>query len=677
MKNSKMSKKVCLGIVFIVIICMSIIYLVLRSDLRTLMENNKNAEMESKLMAQSSLIDEYVARQESIMELYSRTPEIREVLKNPDNKKKLEAAQVYTEYLYSGLENWEGLYVGEWNTHCIVHSNPAVVGVTLREGDPLKALQDAMTSRNGLYNAGIIVSPASGKLILSMYCPVFDTDGSTIVGYVGGGPLVEDLAKKLNELRGENDTAGNYMINVNDGLYIFADNEELIATEITDSMLQNVIDRIKNGEEAGKISYIDNGRKSLAHFRSIGSHGWAVISYDSEDNIFSGIRANMIQIAVIIVIGIVVIGVLSFIMIKISMKPLKYVEKSIVQLSQLKLRKNDKLTAWIGKKSEIGRIATALNTLYDSFGEMVSTLSECSDSLNTSVSDMKDSSEILLSCVSDNSAATTDFAEHTEEINDTVAKVGSELANISKVVDEVEDRIHSGNEHSRELISQVGNMLNMANRTIENTNIQIEENQKSIEVAITQLQSLMRIDEMASQILEITEQTNLLSLNASIEAARAGESGRGFSVVAGEIGNLANISSATATQIQMICNETRENIANVKGCFDQIIQFLRKDVQAQFEDFAKATKGYYDSIQNVQKIITDIADASEIFRDTVQNIQNSIDEVSDVPGSESVHSHDILEKAKLTEETTQCMNNIVAKNAEHVEAINSIVNRFS
>jgi methyl-accepting chemotaxis protein len=43
-----------------------------------------------------------------------------------------------------------------------------------------------MTQRNGLYDAGIIVSPSSGELILSMYCPVFDTDGKTILGYVGG-----------------------------------------------------------------------------------------------------------------------------------------------------------------------------------------------------------------------------------------------------------------------------------------------------------------------------------------------------------------------------------------------------------------------------------------------------------------------------------------------------------
>ena len=79
-----------------------------------------------------------------------------------DDPEKCRIAQAYTEYYYAGLDNWEGIYIGERNTHCIAHSNPGVVGIVLRQGDSLKALQDAMISRNGLYDAGIIVSPVSG-----------------------------------------------------------------------------------------------------------------------------------------------------------------------------------------------------------------------------------------------------------------------------------------------------------------------------------------------------------------------------------------------------------------------------------------------------------------------------------------------------------------------------------
>lgn len=677
MKNWKLSRKITLGIMLIVIICMSLLYATANKTLKGLIQESEYSHKESVLTAQTSLIEEYVKRQEELLIAYSKTPAVRELLKDVNNAEKLDYAQMYTEYYYEGLDHWEGIYIGEWNTHCIVHSNPDVVGVTLRKGDSLKFLQDAMTSRNGLYNAGIIVSPASGKLILSMYCPVFDADGKTILGYVGGGPFVENLEEILNKLRKEGDTAGYYMINVQTGTYIFADDEELIATDIQDDMLLNVIEQVKAGKTVGEVKYEDEHGNQIANFQYIDEHGWAVVSFDSEKNIYGNANKNMLVLGEICIVFVLVISVLAFIMIFFSMKPLSYVRESIVELSNLKLQRNEKLTPWIGTKSEIGKIATAMNSLYGTMGDIVNTLSECSNSLSDTAMAMQDSSDVLISCISDNSKATTTFAERAEEIDCTVDKVDREIVEIAKVVSEVEERIKQGNIHSSQLMDKVKQMQQLANTTLENTNVQIIENQKAIEKAIGELQSLMRIDEMASQILDITSQTNLLSLNASIEAARAGDAGRGFAVVAGEIGNLATSSSETATQIQEICNETKNNISHVQSCFDQIILFLQKDIQTQFTEFANATKDYYSSIRDMQMIISDIAEASEIFAEIVQNIQEQIREVSNVPDDQNIKSQDILDKARQTEETAEAMNVIVSKNKENANAISGIVGRFS
>ena len=134
---------------------------------------------------------------------------------------------------------------------------------------------------------------------------------------------------------------------------------------------------------------------------------------------------------------------------------------------------------------------------------------------------MQRSSETLLSCVADNSKSTQTFAKHSEDINATVNDVGQQISEMTMVVSDIEERIRQGNVHSSELLQKVEKMQTLANNSMVNTNTQIAENQKAIENAMEELQSLMRIDEMASQILDITSQTNLLSLNASIEAARA------------------------------------------------------------------------------------------------------------------------------------------------------------
>ena len=334
MKNWKLSRKITMGIMLIVILCMSLLYITANKTLKGMMQESERDHMDSMLAAQTSLIEEYVTQQENLLIAYSKTPVVRELLKDTENKEKLNAAQSYTEYYYQGLDNWEGIYVGEWNTHCIVHNNPDIVGITLREGESLKALQDAMTSRNGLYDAGIIVSPVSKKLILSMYCPVFDTDGTTILGYVGGGPYVEALENILNELRREGDTAGYYMINAETGMYIFADDKSLIATEIQDEMLLSIMDKIKAGESTGEMNYKGKDGNLIASYQYIDEHGWAVISFDSEWNIYYSANKNMFVLGEICVIFVVVISVLAFLMIYISMKPLQYIEESIIQLSE-------------------------------------------------------------------------------------------------------------------------------------------------------------------------------------------------------------------------------------------------------------------------------------------------------------------------------------------------------
>ena len=677
MKNWKLSRKITLGILLIVLACMSLLYITANKTMRGMMQESERNHMESTLKGQAGLIEEYVQHQEDLLIAYSKAPVVREFLKDAENTEKFQDAQKYTENYYAGLKNWEGLYIGEWNTHVIAHSNPNVIGITTREGEALKALQHEMESRDRLYDAGIIVSPASGKLVLSMYCPVYDADGKTILGYVGGGPFAEELKTLLYELRSGNGTENYYMINVETGMYIFADDESLMANQIEDEMLLQTIDGIKGGQQTGEVIYEGTDERYVLTYQYLDGHGWAVISCDSENSIYRTTTENMQILGKICIIVVALISVLSFVMVMVSTLPLRYVREDIVRLSELKLQKNTKLDPWIGKKSEIGRIATALDSLYGALGDMVSTLSACSSSLSDSAVAMQDSSRVLISCVADNSKATTVFAEHTEQINNAVDRVDQEMQGISQAVSEVEQQIKEGSMQGSGLLNKVEEMQQLTERSMVDTNRQIGENQKEIEDAMKKLQSLMRINEMAAKILSIASQTNLLSLNASIEAARAGEAGKGFAVVAEEIGDLANNSSEAATQIQTICGETKDNIEQVQKCFDKVIRFLQDDVQKRFTDFADVTGDYYKSVESIQQIISDIAEASGIFTDAVRTIQAQISEVSDVPGGESVRSEDILHMARQTEETAEAMTVIVGRNKENANAISGIVKRFS
>ena len=681
MKNRKMSTTLTCLIGIVVVVCIAMLLGISSANLNRMTKEAELKQMSSSLHAQTELIEEFITHQEDLLIGFGKASAVRDYLKTPENEYKRKVAQAYTEEFYAGLEQWEGLYLAELDTHIITHSNPATVGLITRSGESLQQLLHELETSERLYNAGMIVSPATGRLMVSMYCPVYDEDGTTMVGYVGGGAFFEGLETLLNSLKEGTESTNRYcMINVETGTYIFCEDESLMTKEITDTMLLDIIAKIKadTSKTNGSLEYKDAEMgDSIACYEYIPEHGWAVVSYDSEDNIYAVANKSVGTLGLTCIVFVVIICAISFVLIRISTKPLMDVENSIIRLSNLNLEKDIKLDGYIGKKGEIGQIATALDSLYSSFRGMVQTLERCSDYLNESAVKMTDSSEILLSCVSENSAATTQFAEHAELIAGTITRVDDEVAEIAGVVSQVESKIHEGKVNSDNLLDKVTELQGMANASLKKTKAQIAENQAAIEEALKNLESLMRIDDMAKQILDITEQTNLLSLNASIEAARAGEAGKGFAVVAGEIGNLANSSSHTATEIQAICNETKTNITKVQACVNDVISFLKNDIQSQFETLVTSTNDYYDSIKDIQATIAEIDQASNVFVNAVTEIHNQIADVQNVPDEGSIRSEDVLAKATQTTKTTEEMSVIVSQNTENAISIKEIVDKFS
>lgn len=372
MKNRRLSTVITFIVLVVNTICISMLYFVANSNMTAIMRQSELEELHESLKVHTNIIEEYIYHQEDMLTVFSDAGVVRDFLKDPQNEEKRVLAQKYTEKYYTQLHNWEGLYIGEWNTHVIAHSDPDVVGMTTRTGETLEQLQNEMESRNGLYNAGIIVSPASQKLVLSLYCPVFDEDGTTILGYVGGGPFAEELDMLLASV--EDETTEYYMINVLSKMYIFAEDNSLMATDIENEMLLSIISMIneKNHLLIGDKDYYDsNDGKSLAAYEYIPEYGWAVVSCNSEKNIYADVNKNMRVLAIICIISDVVIGILSWFFIRLSTRPLKYVENAIIQLKEMKLQKDPRLKKYINGESEISQIATAIDSLYDSINEML------------------------------------------------------------------------------------------------------------------------------------------------------------------------------------------------------------------------------------------------------------------------------------------------------------------
>ncbi len=680
MKRMKfgLSTKITACILTVQIVVLAVMVLFIGNAVTNNTRKSTTNNMETVVEERSRIIENYVQEMEKTLTAYSRAGEILDVLKNPTDEAAVAAAQAYTEKFSADVSNLEGLYVSEWNTHVLAHTNAAVVGITTREGDPLKALQDALLAADGVYNTGIIISPASGQQIVSLYQAVFDESGNPI-GLVGGGVFTTGLIQLLDSLTMQGMENAEYrMVNVTNGQYIFCEDSEKVATEVEEEYIRSLCEKYNGAAEnsMGFTEYTENGQDNIATYYYMANRGWLFIVSDSSAEIFATserLKQIMLYMAAA---ALVVLLVVSGVIIRGLMKPLRAIEESIVALQKFNIADNPVIQKHIQRGDELGSIAEATDGLIHSLQSISDTLNDCSRSLNEKAESMRDSAESLADGTSDNIAVTQELSASMENTNTIVRNVNKEIDSINHLVDGILEGIKASVSTSDQVIGSAIDMKDEANFAYRNGEEKLNETKAAVEEAIEKLKSLTKINELAAEILSIAGKTNLLSLNASIEAARAGEAGKGFAVVAGSIANLADTSKETASSIQDICGEANSSIATVNTCFESIISFIEQEVVVQFKGFAEKSTDYSEAVSGIKAKLDEMLDAVGRLERSVSQISENAGSVSEIMAENQTAIGTIVEKNMTTAEIAGTTQDQSIQNREMADHLGEIVGKF-
>lgn len=673
-----LSQKIIASMLAMQILVMTILSIVVVYSMTKNIRNSTINSMKTIVQERSQIITNYVDEAERTLMAYSRAGEILDIMKNPQDSAVVAAAQAYTEKFSSDVENLEGLYASEWNTHVLAHTNAQVVGITTREGDPLKALQDAMLAADGVYNTGIIISPASGQQIVSMYMAVYDEQGNP-AGLVGGGIFSKGLIQILDNLTMDGMENATYcMVNVQNGQYIFHADEEKVATPAEESYIINLCEQLKGveGDKSGYIEYKQNGVEYISTYYYMSDYNWLFMVSDDEKEIFASASKLTITLTIFCVSALLILIVISFVIVGKILRPMKSIEGGLVSLQNFDIADNKEIQKYCDRRDELGKIANATEVLTHSLQEITGTLNECCNTLEDKAEQLHKSSYELVEDVTNNVATTEELSAALESTNAVVSNVNSEIKNINSLVDAILNNVSDSIETSNSVIGSAQGMQTKADYAYKNGQETLDRTKSSVEEAISSLSSLTKINELASEILNISEQTNLLSLNASIEAARAGEAGRGFAVVAGEIGTLADTSRNTASSIQAICNETNDSINVVNSCFNTIIAFIEQEVVDQFKDFAQKSTGYGVSLNTVKEQLDGVNKAVKQLEDSVRQISKNINDVNNITNENRCAISVIVKKNESTALIADHIQRQSEQNKELAQELDQLIGKF-
>lgn len=469
----------------------------------------------------------------------------------------------------------------------------------------------------------LLISKNTGNHIIVIFVPLLDQQNN----YRGGvfSTVTTESLDVFTDMIKIGDTGYGYLMSPAGMLLNYPDKSK-VGKNVNEVFTPE--EAAKLGEAAfkhpsGIINITDeHGVEREVSFNTIPSTGWRLISTVDYDEVYGSVAtARYISIGLTIVTA-VVAAVFALFM---SLNMTKLVSK--LTDSVQKLATGD-LTPrlMINRKDELGQLASNFNYMVESFALIVGKASDAAEQVAASSEQLTASAQESVSISNRIVQSTQEVlragegqlqsAEQTSTAMGEMAAGVQRIAESSSAVTELSQdslvEVHRGSIAIRETIEQMKLIHQSASRSAEDM--------RTLEAYSQQIGNILTV------ITDITNQTNLLSLNASIEAARAGEQGRGFAVVANEVKKLSEQSSLAAADIGKLIQEVQASTARAVAEMNQGVQNVDRGSEL-INTAGQAFTRISDMFQEVSNQIQEVSAASQQMSAGTEEVTASMAEI--------------------------------------------------
>ncbi|MEH6815724.1 MAG: methyl-accepting chemotaxis protein [Pseudoalteromonas distincta] len=393
--------------------------------------------------------------------------------------------------------------------------------------------------------------------------------------------------------------------------------------------------------------YEINGESKLISFTKISgieNVDWYLGVVIDKDKAYVSVSNFGQTAAVFMVIGIIAIIIMMQLLLRYLMQPMNRLNDAIKDIAQGEGDLTRRLT--VENDDEFGDLSHSFNIFIEKIQHSIEQVKESTEQLDTAIESLVSQTHSSLSMYDDQSKRTDSVAAAINQFSATSMDISSNAESASQLA-------KNADEHS----TQNQEALSHSVATIHQLSANMEKAQQTINSLNTHTASIGQVLEV---IKGVSEQTNLLALNAAIEAARAGEAGRGFAVVADEVRQLAHRTQQSTQEIEDTVSQLQKGSNLAVELMKTSLQDSGKSVQ-QADAVGNLMSHVIQAIKQINDANHSVASATDEQNQVVKLLDTDIQTISALSIQGKANLNDTLNECTKLKQQFSALENMVQK----------------